>query len=201
MKIGEAQKIYRGQRAALLEQKKVLLKQKEALDKKAGGMTVNAAYTAVYANEAGILELSIKAVDEKFEENQKVLDSLAEQYAAVWNVEVSRQQSDAAADYATDMAKIMEVARRIGEGARVPAQDEKKLMDYSMEMYMSAKNLAMLKKLKKKKEYESLWDEEEEGQTEYDPQGKAENAEACVNAPEVSEADVGVIEIGGAEGI
>lgn len=201
MKIGEAQKIYRGQRAALLEQKKALLKQKEALDKKAGGMTVNAANTAVYANEAGILELSIKAVDEKFEENQKVLDSLAEQYAAVWNVEVSRQQSDAAADYATDMAKIMEVARRIGEGARVPAQDEKKLMDYSMEMYMSAKNLAMLKKLKKKKEYESLWDEEEEGQTEYDPQGKAENAEACVNVPEVSEADVGVIETGGAEGI
>ena len=62
----------------------------------------------------------------------------------VWNAEVSRQQSDVMQEKSDDMAKIMEVARRIGKGAKVPASDEKKLMDYSMEVYLAAKNLAML---------------------------------------------------------
>ena len=88
-------------------------------------------------------------------------------------------------DAAVEMGKIMEVARRIGKGARVPANDEKKVMDYSMELYMAAKNLAMLNKMnkKKKEEYDSLWGDEEE-KKEYDPEGKAENAETSVEAPE-----------------
>ncbi len=58
-------------------------------------------------------------------------------------------------------------------------------MDYSMELYMAAKNLAMLNKMnkKKKEEYDSLWGDEEE-KKEYDPEGKAENAETSVEAPE-----------------
>ncbi len=138
----------------------------------------------VYANEAAILELSIKDANEKFDKNQEVLDALTEQYVAVWNMEVARQQRDVASEHAADLAKIIEVARRIGKGAHVPAQDEKKLMDYSMEMYISAKNLAMLNEQKKKEKYDSLWEEEKE-EKEYDPQGEAENAEVCVDLPEI----------------
>lgn len=182
MKIGEAQKRYRAQRCTLLDQRKKLLKQKEDLDKKIN-TTVNG--NEIYSNDAATLELSIDAVTQRFEENQKVLDKLAEQYAAVWNAEVAKQQRDAAQEYGEDMVKIMEVARRIAKGAKVPGTDEKKLMEYSMELYMSAKNLAMMNKQKKKEEYESLWKDEEE-KTEYDPEGKAENAETSVGMPDTS---------------
>ena len=50
---------------------------------------------------------------------------------------------------------------------------------------MSAKNLAMMNKQRKKEEYESLWEDEEE-KTEYDPEGKAENAETSVGMPDTS---------------
>ncbi|EOS48380.1 hypothetical protein C809_02059 [Lachnospiraceae bacterium MD335] len=184
MKVGEAQKLYRAQRAAIIDRRRKLVKKKEELDKKIK-TTFDSEKREVYTNEAATLELSIGALNEKFDENQEVLDRLTQQYASVFNAEASRQQKDAMEDAAVEMGKIMEVARRIGKGARVPANDEKKVMDYSMELYMAAKNLAMLNKMnkKKKEEYDSLWGDEEE-KKEYDPEGKAENAETSVEAPE-----------------
>lgn len=184
MKIGEAQKLYREQRSALLEQKRKLLKKNEDLEKKVN-RTPNG--KEIYANEAATLELTLDAVAQRFDENQEVLDQLGEQYALVWNAEVARQQGDAMQDYGEDMAKILEVARRIGNGAKVPASDEKKLMDYSMELYMSAKNLAMMNERRKKEKYKSLWEDEDKKQEEqYDPQGKAEDAETGVGMPDTS---------------
>lgn len=192
MKIGEAQKLYRAQRSTLLEQKRKLLKKKEDLEKKAD-VTVDG--REIYANEAATLELTIDAVTQRFDENQEVLDRLGEQYAMVWNAEVARQQGDAMQEYGEDMAKLLEVARRIGKGAKVPASDEKKLMEYSMEVYLAAKNLAMLNERKKKEKYKSLWEDEDEKQKEkYDPQGKAENAETSVGLPDTSPVE-GVDEI------
>ncbi len=184
MKVGEAQKLYRAQRAAIIDRRRKLVKKKEELDKKIK-TTFDSEKREVYTNEAATLELYIGALNEKFDENQEVLDRLTQQYASVFNAEVSKQQKDAMEDAAVEMGKIMEVARRIGKGARVPANDEKKVMDYSMELYMAAKNLAMLNKMnkKKKEEYDSLWGDEEE-KKEYDPEGKAENAETSVEAPE-----------------
>lgn len=184
MKVGDAQKLYRAQRAAIIDRRRKLVKKKEELDKKIK-TTFDSEKREVYTNEAATLELSIGALNEKFDENQEVLDRLTQQYASVFNAEASRQQKDAMEDAAVEMGKIMEVARRIGKGARVPANDEKKVMDYSMELYMAAKNLAMLNKMnkKKKEEYDSLWGDEEE-KKEYDPEGKAENAETSVEAPE-----------------
>lgn len=184
MKVGEAQKLYRAQRATIIDRRRKLVKKKEELDKKAK-TAFSSEKREVYANEAATLELTIGALNEKFDENQEVLDRLTQQYVSVFNAEASKQQKDAMEDAALEMGKIMETARRIGKGARVPASDEKKVMDYSMELYLAAKNLALLNKMKnkKKEEYESLWDDEEEKQ-EYDPEGKAENAETSVSAPE-----------------
>lgn len=182
MRLIEAQQAYRDQRQELIDQRKELLNRQKTLERK---MNATPGGRELFAEEAATLELSINVNKEKFEENVKVLDSLAEQEAAVWNAEVCRQQSDAMSDYAIDMAKIMEVARRISNGGRVPATDEQKLMDYSMELYMSAKNMAMLKELEEKREkYDSLWDDEDEEQAEYDPQGKAENSEVDIALPE-----------------
>ncbi|MDE6054344.1 MAG: hypothetical protein K2G55_11395 [Lachnospiraceae bacterium] len=192
MKIGEVQKLYRAQRATLLEQKRKLIKKKEDLEKKSK-LTLDG--KEIYANEAATLELTIDAVTQRFDENQEVLDRLAEEHALVWNAEVARQQNDAAQEYGEDMAKLMEVARRIGKGAKVPASDEKKLMDYSMEVYLAAKNLAMLNEKKKREKYKSLWEDEDENQKEkYDPQGKADNAETSVGLPDTTPVE-GVDEI------
>lgn len=184
MKVGEAQKLYRAQRATIIDRRKKLVKKKEDLDNKVK-VTFDSEKKQIYANEAATLELTISALNEKFDENQEVLDRLMDQYVSVFNAEASKQQKDAMEDAALELGKIMETARRIGKGARVPATDEKKVMDYSMELYLAAKNLAMLNKMnhKKKEEYDSLWGDEEEKQ-EYDPEGKAENAETSVGAPE-----------------
>ena len=193
MKIGEAQKLYRAQRASLLEQKQKLLKKKEDLEKK---VNITPDGKEIYANEAARLELTLDAVTQRFDENQEVLDRLVEERVLVWNAEVSRQQSDVMQEKSDDMAKIMEVARRIGKGAKVPASDEKKLMDYSMEVYLAAKNLAMLNERKKREKYKSLWEDEDERRQrqEYDPQEKAENAETSVGPPDTSPVE-GVDEI------
>lgn len=62
------------------------------------------------------------------------------------------------------MAKIMEVARRIMRGAIVPASDEKKLMEYSEEIYQTAKSVGAMVRRQKKEKYDSLWgDEDREG--------------------------------------
>lgn len=182
MKLIEAQQAYRTQRQELIDQRRELLNRRKTLERR---MNATENGRELFAEEAATLELSINANKEKFEENGKVLDSLAEQKALIWNAEVCRQQSDAMSDYAIDMAKIMEVARRISNGGRVPATDERKLMEYSMELYMSAKNMAMLKELDEKREkYDSLWGDEDEERTEYDPQGKADNSEVDIALPE-----------------
>ncbi|MCM1065640.1 MAG: hypothetical protein NC420_14465 [Eubacterium sp.] len=182
MKLKEAQQAYRAQRQELISQRKELENSRKALERK---MNATVDGKELFAEEAATLELSIDANKERFEENLKVLNRLAEQEAAVWNAEVCRQQSDVMSDQALDMAKIMEVARRISTGGKVPATDERKLMDYSMELYMSAKNLAMLKEMEeKRKKYDSLWADEDEEQEEYDPQGKAEEAEVDIAMPE-----------------
>ena len=60
-----------------------------------------------------------------------------------------------------DMAKLMEIARRIARGDKVPAKDERKLMEFNSELYQAAKAAAMLHANKKHKEHKSMFDEEE----------------------------------------
>ena len=181
MKVGEALTAYRAERKVIVQQRRDLYKQKESLEKR---MNATAGGRERYADEAATLQLSIDSLNQRFEENLKVLDQLTEQEAAVWNGEVAKQQADAMEEYAIDMAKIMEVAHRISTGGIVPASDEKKLLDYSFEMYQAAKNMgAMVQMQKKREKYDSLWDDEEEEQQEYDPAGKAYNAETDIGMP------------------
>ena len=198
MKVGEALAAYRTERKMIVQERRELYKRRESLEKR---MNAAEGGRERYADEAATLELSIDNVNARFEENLKVLDQLTEQEAAVWNAEVSRQQADVMEDYAVEMGKILEVAHRIAKGAIVPASDEKKLLDYSFEMYQAAKSMGAMAQMQKKREkYDSLWDDEEEKEQEYDPAGKAYNAETDIGLPTsaAESGDEGSLRIGNA---
>lgn len=77
-------------------------------------------------------------------------------------LEEGREAADAAGKAAADQSKILEIARRISRGDKVPPKDEKKLMEYDFKLYQMAKMSAMLNEKKKHKEHKSLFEDEEE---------------------------------------
>ncbi len=103
----------------------------------------------VFSQKAATLEISRQSMD--FWKQQ---------------MEALRESNEAAEKATQDIAKIMEIARRISKGDKVPGSDEQKLMEYSMEMYQSAKMMAMMHENEKHKEHEALFDEEDEGMEE-----------------------------------
>ncbi len=181
MKIAEARQIYGTQIKAYQEQRLLLSIQKKELAQK---MAVHEDGQTVFAEEAAVLELTLDAVDEKQREYQDYMEKLTEQWAMQANALVAKQQGEAMEDYVEDLGKIMEVARRIMKGGIVPAADEKKLMEYSIELYQAAKNMGALARQKDKEKYDSLWEDEEE--KEYaEPLEEADNAEAFAEGPDV----------------
>lgn len=63
-------------------------------------------------------------------------------------------------DSFVNFAKMMEIARRLSRGDKVPATDEKKLMEFDAEMYHSAKLQGMMAKNKDRKKHDSLFEDE-----------------------------------------
>lgn len=186
MKIGEAQNIYNKQIRAYNGTVNDLRKKKQELSERIN-KTENGA--EVYKNEAAILELQYNAVDKKRQEYQDYMDRLMEQKNGVMNMYAADQQADAMAETAKEQSKIMEVARRIMHGDKVPAKDEKKLMEYDYKLYAMAKNAAaMLKYQKDRKEHKSLW-EDEEPRENIDIQEATDDTEAFADGPEVVEVD------------
>ena len=184
MKIGEAQQIYREQVTSYREQKSVLSKQLKDIRSR---MKYAPEHRKEYESQAAALELTLNALDEKQTEYQDYLSELAEKYCAYWNAVVAEQQEDMTKEYTDDMAKIFEVARRLMKGAIVPGSDERRLMEYSMEMYKTAKNIGAMIQRQKREKYDSLWGDEEE--KEYaDPAEEASDAPAGSGGPEIVEA-------------
>lgn len=182
MKIAEARQLYNAQISAYREQQVALSKQKQELEEKMDSVPDG---KTIYANEAAILELTIKAVDEKQAEYKGYMEKLLEQWTLKANMISAEQQGEAMEEYVKDIGKIMEVARRLMKGAIVPATDEKKLMEYSMEMYQAAKNIGAMAKREKREEYDSLWEDEEEKTERVDPLKSADNMEAFSEGPEI----------------
>lgn len=76
-----------------------------------------------------------------------------------------------------ELAKIMEIVRRIANGDKVPAKDEKKLLEYNSKLYMAAKAAASLHHNKKPKKYKSLYEDEEEKQNQVNEENQEEASE------------------------
>lgn len=181
MKIGEAQKIYREQVKTYQTQKAALSKQLQEVRSRIDSSHSNQEQDE---SESVILELTLDALDEKQTEYQDYLSQLTDQYCAYWNATVAEQQTDAMKEYAADMGKILEVARRIMKGGVVPAKDEKKLMEYSSDLYQTAKSIGAMVQRQKREKYDTLWEDEEKKEYD-DPQEAAENAEAALGGPEI----------------
>ncbi len=187
MKISEAASMYRVQLSQQRSQRKELLNQKEKLEKQAQSAKKSSAGVTLelsdeYKKRMQELEEKIDILNSEIKENEKGLDGIIETEVGIFNAENSKQQADAMKKYAEDMAKCLEIARRISNGDKVPATDEKKLMDFNMEIYMAAKNMSVMNQEKKHKEYDSLWGDEEE--KEYaDPQEVASNSEINIAEP------------------
>ena len=189
MKIAEAQQTFYANRKQLVEQIRSLYSQKEKAEAK-----YRVTGDTSFAEQAATLELSLDATNKAFEENQKVIDSLMEQWVAVNNMEVAKQQGDAMADSAAEIGKIMIVFRRIASGDNVPMYDERKLMEYDEKMYSTAKSMQSLARQLEKREhknYDSLWDDEEKPQNP-DPMEIADNTEFAGKLPDIEIPEVSV---------
>lgn len=190
MKIGEAQKAYRQQLSVLRGQKSDFVKQREEnrkkmeeAQKKSEEQGVTFELSDAYLQREKELQEKIDELSGQIKNNEKTLDDLIEQEVGIFNSIASEQQADAMKEYGEEMAKCLEIARRISRGDRVPAQDEKKLMDFNMEIYQMAKEMAAMNMDKKHKDWDSLWGDEEEKEYE-DPFEASQNAETDVEMPE-----------------
>lgn len=138
------------------------------------------------------LSRELDEVNEQYKSVQGVMEGILSTEAAVRDGEAARQQAEAAARQAEELGKIMEVYRRIASGATVPAEDEKKLMDYSHELYMAAKTAAML--AQSDEDYDSLWEDEEDPGPRPDPGELAGDTEIAIPPPEAPAAEVPLAE-------
>lgn len=181
MTVNKARQIYSAQLQKYWDQKLSLAKQKKELEEKSNAISNG---KELFSQEAVTLELSYNAVSEKYEEYNNFMEQVMDIHNGIFNAEVSKQQGEAMSEYDQDLGKILEVARRISKGGKVPATDEQKLMEYSMVMYMSAKNIAMMNEQKKEEKYDSLWDDKKDTGENSDPNEVANNAELSIDAPE-----------------
>lgn len=196
MKIGEAQKLYRqqisflrGQKSDFVKQQKENREKMEAARKKSEEQGVTFELSEAYLEREKELQEKIDELSGQIKNNEKTLDDLIEQEVGIFNNIASKQQADAMREYGQEMIKCMEIARRISRGDHVPAQDEKKLMDFNMDIYKMAKEMAAVNMDKEHQEWDSLWGEEEEKEYE-DPFEASQNAETNVEMPEGMEAEV-----------
>ncbi len=150
----------------------------------------------------GIFDSNARVVFEKQNEqtindNQKesgdtveISDEAKQKYAEYLSLQQSldamNQQDDAANEAADDIAKIMTIFRRIANGDHVPSCDEKKLLEYSSEMYQMAKNIAMIAENDDPEEYESVDKDEKERsiKSELSSMGVSGNVEAAASITE-----------------
>ncbi|MCD7724727.1 MAG: hypothetical protein LUI12_04140 [Clostridiales bacterium] len=149
MKIGEARTTYNAYYDQLTARYKELKSQAER--ESSLGNTEQAGV---------ILELSEEVLAKREEVGQFARFDLVELTADMANEILAPEQQEAARKYAQDMAKMMEIARRIASGASVPAEDERKLMEYNDKLYQAVKAAALM--AKSDREYDSLWADEEE---------------------------------------
>lgn len=144
---------------------------KESVSVKGSQININAAQSGTILDEyrengvdlelSGVPESIADEDKEKTRENEQE-NRIRELYQE--QVEAAKEAAEAMGEEFKDMARAMEIARRLMHGDRVPGSDEKFLMDFDKDMYLGAKTMQALAQNKDSKDYDSLLeDEEEEG--------------------------------------
>ena len=186
MQIKEARGIYQSQIKSYRKTASELRQKQKELEEKIKE-TPNG--KVVYENEAVSLELSLNAVEKKQNEYQEYMEKLMDKWNNVEMLVSTEQQTDSMKETTEEQMKILEVARRLMKGAKVPQSDEMKLMKFDSGLYQVAKNIGAMVEKEKQEKYDSLWDEEEEKETQ-DPNEVADSAEAPVWAPDTVSAEM-----------
>ena len=132
------------------------------------------------------LSKALSAVEDEYEQTREAAEKLSTLSTNIQNAEIARQQGEAMAEAAEEILKILEVFRRIAKGDQVPATDEAKLMEYSQEMYMAAKNMALMNQNCEGKKHKSLWEDHPAEEEPTDPAEVAANTEVGVPLAEVT---------------
>ena len=170
MKIREARAAYTQQLDILRKRQRELLKEKEEHEAQAFGAAGNISFGGDGSGGGVMLELSeeyrrraqelqekIDSVKEQIEERIKLRDEVIEMEVGIANAEAAKQRGEA-----------------------------RKLMDFNMELYMAAKNMAMMNVDKKHKDHDSLWEDEEEKTENPDPMEMAADTEINVDIPDIN---------------
>lgn len=186
MQIKEARGIYQNQIQSYRKTASELRQKQKELEKKIKE-TPNG--KVVYENEAVSLELSLNAVEKKQNEYRDYMEKLMDKWTNVEMLVSTEQQTDSMKEAAEEQMKILEVARRLMKGAKVPQADEMKLMKFDSGLYQMAKSIGAMVQKEKQEKYDSLWDEEEDKETQ-DPNEVADSAEAPVGAPDTVSAEM-----------
>ena len=175
MKLGEAQKVVSAHLNILSRKKSTFTK-----------LLNNEQSTSLSLDRVEISK-KLSAVEQEYNQIEKIAQRLSTLDSDIQNTEIARQQSEAIKEAVEELMKILTVFRRIAKGDQVPALDEKKLMEYSHEMYMAAKNMALMAQSGERKEHKSLWEEpsNEEGNS-VDPAELAANTEVDLAFPDMS---------------
>lgn len=100
--------------------------------------------------EEELAELKKQKAEESFRQ------SLQEQ------MESAKEAAEGTGEGFEDMARALEIARRLMNGDRVPGSDEKFLMDFNKDMYMQAKSMQLMAQNEDSKDYDSILEDEEE---------------------------------------
>lgn len=186
MQIKEARGIYQSQIKSYSKTASELRQKQKELEKKIKE-TPNG--KVVYENEAVSLELSLNAVEKKQNEYRDYMEKVMDKRTNVEMLVSTEQQTDSMKEAAEEQMKILEVARRLMKGAKVPQADEMKLMKFDSGLYQMAKNIGAMVQKEKQEKYDSLWDEEEENDAQ-NPNEVADSAEAPVGAPDTVSAEM-----------
>lgn len=154
---------------------------------------VGAASSSKNVNDNVVLTLSEDGKEAastgNVKDNQNTQQSMFERYEQM--LKEQSESSKKAAKSAKDTAKILEIARRIASGAKVPKTDEQKLMEYNFQLYLSAKETAMLNQEKEKKEYDKLFKDEDKKNGVV--QVVTENGELKIDASGLSDQEINII--------
>lgn len=178
MKIRDAKQAYAAHRSDLWKKRETLSK----LLKEPDSSPLTAFDRVELSRELSLIDAQYDAVD-------KALAGITATETRVFGDECSRRQAETQAKMAEELGKIMEVYRRVASGAKVPAKDLQKLMDYDMKLYMAARQAAMLAR-QNDEEYDSLWEDEEQPREQKTCEEVAAETEISVPHPSTVSASV-----------
>lgn len=175
MRIEDAKKTYSAHLDSLLEKKDRLT-----------GLLKGNENTPGSSPDFDRVEISreLSEIDKEYEAAQKVMDGILKSENMIYSSVSAIQQGEAAAEGAKELGRVLTIYRRIASGVKVPSRDERKLLEFSRELYFAAKAAAILH-LDEDKEYDSLWKNEKRfSEPEKSPEEITSDVQIAVPTPQ-----------------